>query len=449
MVGTRFGSMAGGEFYFACEVSSHIQMHALQPDTCQMIDANLWSHFGTQSPCTLHIQVFQLTSIIVMFDICTTGDIPAAAYTPHANFPSSCTPLQHQSQPSTDPLQNPQPPQTTLASSAASLAVPSTGWPILTPSSGRTNPAKLQTELTKLQTPGHPDGSAKWSLTPRWSDADARAAATAPRHISFEGSIPVSIPFTSVLPLSARAEGVFSCAVVPRTDAMTAVAEQSGSTRKRKRAAERGGTAQAQQAQHAQQAQQAQHAQHAQQAQHAEGCIGIKSPVEAPDRAVKRSQRGLRALNEHPEMPYASLASQTRELRAMTSVKGSCQTTHPRSQGESAERDEAAEAGRSRADQHAAIVMETTIQQLQFELMVGSSEPLPVAAYLPCSIHCTASFLQVMHPYHHNKLMLLAQLPVCESDTDHTSVQLYAITTELQHTSSMLTHMLIGICTYS
>lgn len=287
----------------------------------------------------------------------TADDIPAAAYNPHTDSSSRHTPLPQGSQLCIRQRQPPNLPQT-LAPHPAPLAVPSSGWPILTPTSGQTDPTRLQTELTKLQTPVHPAGSATWTLAPR---ADTRAAATAPRHITFEGSIPVSTPFTSVLPLSARAEGVFSCSAVRSPDAVSAEQQQSGSTSKRKRASDRSGTGQSQHAQHAQQG---------------EGRMGAHLSAEESDRAVKRSKRGLRALNEQrPEMSDKDiLVPLTRELRAMTSVRAPRHTRRPKSQKGSARHDEATEASSRGADQQAAIVMETTIQQLQFELMVGNMD---------------------------------------------------------------------------
>ena len=287
----------------------------------------------------------------------TADDIPAAAYTPHTDSSTRHTPTPQESQLCIRQRQPPNPPQT-LAPPPAPLAVPSSGWPILTPTPRQTDPTRPQTELTKLQTPEHPAGSARWSLAPRWSDAGTGAAATAPRHICFEGSIPVSTPFTSVLPLSARAEGVFSCSAVRSPDAVSAEQQQSGSSSKRKRASDRSETG---------------HSQHAQHAQQAEGSIGAHGET---DRALKRSKRGLRALNEQrPEMSDKDILEPlTRELRAMTSVRGSRHTRRPKSQGGCAKHDETAEAGRAgaRADQQATIVMETSIQQLQFELMVGN-----------------------------------------------------------------------------
>lgn len=200
------------------------------------------------------------------------------------------------------------------------------------------------------------------------------AAATARRHINFKGSIPVSTRISSVLPLSARADGIFSCSAVPCADAASAEQQQSGSTSKRKRASEKGGTAHSQ------------HAQHAQYPQQAEGSIGTqmlgtKMSGEVLDRAVKRSKMGLRALNEqHLEMSDAPLAPVTRELKAMTSVRGPRHSVRPSPERECAAWGEAAEAGNRHAFQQAVIVMETTIQQLQFELMVGSDKAL----YIPC-----------------------------------------------------------------
>lgn len=57
----------------------------------------------------------------------------------------------------------------------------------------------------------------------------------------------------------------------------------------------------------------------------------------------------------------------------MTSVKGSRHTLRPRSERQGAAWGEAVEAGNRGADQQATIVMETTIQQLQIELMVGQN----------------------------------------------------------------------------
>ena len=101
----------------------------------------------------------------------TADDIPAAACTPHTDFSAVCTPLQLEFQPCTHPLQPPNP-TPTLASAPASLTVCSSSWPIRTSTSKQTDPRRLQTELTKLQTPGHPSGSAKWNFTPRRSEAD-------------------------------------------------------------------------------------------------------------------------------------------------------------------------------------------------------------------------------------------------------------------------------------
>ena len=132
--------------------------------------------------------------------------------------------------------------------------------------------------------------------------------------------------------------------------------QQLSSSSKRKRASDRSGSG------------------HSQHAQHAEGSIGAHLPAEESDRAVKRSKRGLRALNEQrPEMSDKDiLGPLARELRAMTSVRGSRHTRRPRSQGGCAKRGEAIEANSTGAEQQATIVMETTIQQLQFELMVGN-----------------------------------------------------------------------------
>lgn len=289
----------------------------------------------------------------------TADDIPAAAYTPHTDFSSIRTPVHRESQACTRSLQTPNPPPS-LASAPASLAEPSSSWSILTPTSKQTDPRQLKAEVTKLQTSGHPAGSARWSFTPRWPDAETRAAATALRHISFEGSIPVSTPFSSVLPLSARAEGIFSCSAVPCADAVSAEQQQSDRTSKRNRASERGGAAHSQ------------HAQHAQHAQQAEGSSGAQLSAELPYRAMKRIKSGLRTVGEqHPDMSDAALAPQTRELRAMTSVRGSRHTLRPRSERQFVTRHEGVEAGSRGADQQAIVVMETTIQQLQFELMVS------------------------------------------------------------------------------
>ena len=336
----------------------------------------------------------------------TADDIPAPAYTFHTDFSSIRTPLQQKSQACTRLVQTPNPPPT-LASAPGSLAVPSTSWPIFTPASIQTDPRRLKTEVTKLQTSGHPAGSAKWNFTPRWSAAESRAAATTPRHISFERSIPVSTPFTSVLPLSARAEGSFSCSAVPCAGAVSAEQQPSGSNSKRKRASERGGAAHSQHAQyaqharHAQHAQHAQHVQHAQQAQQAEGSIGPQLSAEIPYRPMKRIKGGLSTLTEqHPEMSDATVAPQSRELRAMTSVRGSRHTLRPRSERQYATRHEAVEASNRGADQQAIVVMETTVQQLQFELMVSPEMCISkfLCSHTSCLCPCPASILQATHP---------------------------------------------------
>ena len=303
-------------------------------------------------------------------------DVPAAAYTPHTNFTSILTLL------CTRLLQTPNP-TSTLASAPASLTVPSS-WP----TSGQTDPRRLQTDLTKLQTPGHPVGGAKLPL--KQSKADTVAAATDPRHINFERSIPVSTLIASALPQSARAEGKLSCTAKPCADAVSAQQQQSASTSKRKRASKKGETAQEQQEQQEQHAHHAQHAQQTQHTQQAEGSIGVQMPGETSDRAVKRSKLALN--DQHLEVPAVPLAPRTRELRAMTSVRGSRHAVRPRLERECAAWGEAAEAGNSRSDQQAVIVMETTIQQLQFELKVGNDTEL----YTACCYMCPASFLQAV-----------------------------------------------------
>ena len=172
---------------------------------------------------------------------------------------------------------------------------------------------------------------------------------------------------------------------MPCADADCAGQQQPGSTSKRKRASER--TAHSQDAQHAQQAQHAQHAQHAQQAQRS---IGAQLPAEIPYRPMKRIKRGLRTLNkQQPEVSDATLVPQTRELRAMTSVRGSRHTLRPRSERECAAWGEPAEARITGADQQATIVMETAIQQLQSELMVGQNMCISLVScillvHVPC-----------------------------------------------------------------
>lgn len=274
--------------------------------------------------------------------------MPAAAYTPRTNFPTPCDPHDPSSQPQADPLQTPKPPQT-LALLAASLTTPSSHWPSLTPSLKQTGPTKLQTGLTKLQTNGQSAGDVRWFQT------DADTTAVAPRRISFGQSTSVTTPFTSAIPLEARAEGLpmFSRTALPSSGALAAQQSDSAldlSNHKRPR-----DIVQPSWSQEADK----------------EGRLHL--PAEAADRVAKRQKRGSRAPNEQSELQDAALAPPTRQLRAMASVRGSRQGHSPGSCRSSAiEGDDRNKREIFGADHQMMIMMEATIQQLQDELQVSN-----------------------------------------------------------------------------
>ena len=272
----------------------------------------------------------------------TSGDMPAAAYRTHTDC-SPETPLLLRPQPQADPFQTPKVPHTQAAALTHHPASTSS-WPVLTPSSGQTGCTKLQTGLTNLHSAAQSTTEVQW--------VHAEAATAAPRRISFGGSAQISSPVTSDFQLATQAEGqpTLSSTALPSTDAPTTQQQSDRSiglnTRKRVWEADESGRS-----------------------QRIDGTSSASFEIlPTSDRAVKRRKKGMRLLHEHPQVSDAALKPPTRELRAMTSIKGSGHRTDcsPRLKPATGSGEEA-----TGLERQAMIVMETSIQQLQSELKVS------------------------------------------------------------------------------